>query len=295
MSTHPPKVKANATESPDAAALDYTLVTNLLQGHSLPVLIDWLDFLPRKPKALICFFGSNTASEKAVADQCAQRGIDFVVAPKEITSDIRKGDALVAKWQFGHTKTPWVMRIALDTLAYSTDPSDWLSPAIEELNTTDKLFLTGSTKIYRTDKPTPSPDLFFTQRVSINFILIQPAQWIEIYDDYIAKTPNPSRFSTEKCLEDYCAENNVWGLRLKNIDQRRIFHVQEWGERISKVRDAFRKGRGIQPFLNGYVEDEGKHPWNRYFMSPKPPLVRRARIAFGAWRRGVFQSPAPRN
>lgn len=268
---------------------DYTFITNLLQTPSYPVLVDWLDFLPYPPKAFICFFGGNTDAETMVRDLCAARGIDLVVAPNDLTENIRHDELPVLRWQFGNVTTPWCIRVSLDTLAYRDDDFDWLSYAIDRIEAEDLVYMSGSTKRYRTDKPTADKGFLLTQRVSLNFVLIRPGDWLKMLDDFLATRDEVKRFNTEGCVEHYCTENNAWGLRLENLPGRRIFHVQEWRPRISMVRDAFRAGRGIEPFMEGYCEDEVKmRLWRRYYMFPKPSLLRRVRISFGGWRRRTF-------
>lgn len=265
----------------------YTLVTNFLQTPSYPVLVDWLDFLPYPPQALLCYCGENRDTEKMARELCAERGIEFVLPPGDLTEDIRKSDLPVIRWHFENTKTPWCMRVALDTIPYRTDEADWLSQAIDIMKSEDRLFLTGSTKPFRADQPAGADGFLLTTRVSLNFFMIRPERWIEIFDAFVAEQPVYKRFFPEGAIEHYSKNNNVLGLRLENTTTRRVFHVQEWDERVAGIRTAFRAGQGIGPFLDGYTDDE-RYDWERYFMWPKPPVAKRARIAFGAWRRRVL-------
>src|SRR6056297_2192430 len=218
----------------------YTLVTNFLQTPSYPVLVDWLDFLPYPPRALLCFCGTNRETEKLARDLCAERGIEFVLPPGDLTEDIRKSDLPVIRWHFENTRTPWCLRVALDTIPYFADEADnWLSRAIDMMVANDWLFLTGSTRNYRADRRLDEDGFLLTQRVSVNFFLIRPERWLTIFDAFVAAQPEYKRFFPEGAIERYCADNDVWGLRLENTGTRRVFHVQEWGERIADIRRAF--------------------------------------------------------
>ncbi len=265
------------------------MITNLLQAPSYPVLVDWLDFMPYPPQALVCFCGGNAATKALVRDLCRARGIDFVQPPDDLTEDIRKNELPVLRWQFENVHTSWCIRVSLDTLPYRSDEFDWLSHALDRIEDEELLYMTGSTKRYRADKTAGDDGFLLTQRMSINFVLIRPNDWLKMLDDFVAIQGRFERYNTEGCVEYHCAQNDVWGLRLENLARRRVFHVQEWGERIAMVRDAFRAGRNIAPFMDGYCDDEEPtRPWTRYYMFPRPSVIRRLRIAFGAWRRRIW-------
>jgi hypothetical protein len=270
-------------------ARDFALITNLLQAESYQILCDWLDFMPYPPRTLICFCGANRETEGLVRDLCEARGITLKLPPETLTEDIRKNDQPVIEWQFRNVEEPYCLRVALDTIPLQTGDFDWLSYCMDQMEAQDLLFTTGSTKIYRADKPTARDGFLLTQRVSLNFFLLRPQMWLELAERYTDRKPEFGRFFPEGMLERHCRENGLYGLRLDNRPDLRIFHVQIWDARIDAIRSAFRAGRGIEPFLKGYEDELPKlHAWQRYYMFPKPPLIRRLRIAIGEARRKML-------
>ncbi|WP_292295024.1 hypothetical protein, partial [Marivita sp.] len=126
-----------------------------------------------------------------------------------------------------------------------------------------------------------------TQRVSNGFLIIEPEFWT------LAQESNPNsiekwgRFAPEGCLEDYLKETDQYGIRIINDTDLRVFHVQEWSERLLIVRKAFRKGRGIQSHFQGF-QDDRLGSSKRYYMKRGLPLGRRLRIWAGKQRRKIF-------
>lgn len=268
---------------------DYTLITNLLQTVSMPVLEDWVDFFDRPPKTIICFFGGNRDSETLLRSFCEDRGIALIVTPEDLTEDIRKHDLPILRWQFAHAPDPYCVRISLDTLPYRDGHDGWFDACIDTMKADDLLFVTGSTRNYRSDQSHPTAGYFRTQRVSFNFFLTRPQVWLSLEKENSHLEEVYGRYHSEGFLEQYCREQGKYGLRLENTPDFRIFHVQAWDERMMKVREAFHAGRGIGPFLKGWEEDQ-RHPWTMWYMYPKPSLLKRIRIELGRIRREMFAS-----
>lgn len=271
---------------------DYAMVTNLMQVESFPVLEDWLDFMPYPPRTLICFCGANEDAKILLRDLAARVGLTLIIAPEELTDDIRKYETKVLEWQFDQVEEDFCLRVTLDTLSYRTTTTDWLNRTIDILERDDLLYATGSTRLFRTDTPhgdmsNEEPHLFLTRRISFNFVIIRPETWLDLYRGHPDPQGAYGRYSIEGVVEHHCRDSGRYGLRLANSPEWRVFHVQVWDERINAIRTAFRDNTKVGRFLNGY-EDGRRHPWEKYFMYPAPSLLRRFRIGAGRLRRQIF-------
>jgi hypothetical protein len=265
----------------------YAIVTNLLQTVSMQVLVDWVDFFDTPPSSIVCYFGGNRDAETLLQDFCDTRGITLIVAPDDLTEDIRKLDMPVLRWQFANVPEDYCVRVSLDTLPFRNGRDGWFEACIDTMEAEDLVYATGSTRKFRTDQAHPTPGYVLTQRVSFNFIVMRPQRWLELERQYAHLEKVYDRFHCEGFLEDYCRETGRYGLRLENGTDFRIFHVQIWDERMLEVRDNFRAGRGIGPFITGY-EDDQLYEWTMYYMHPKPPLPKRIRIEMGRLRQKLL-------
>jgi hypothetical protein len=265
---------------------DITLITNLLQMPSLPVLVDWIEFLPRPPKTLICYVGGDAEIEAALHGLCDEHGIALILVPTDLTEDIRKSELPVILWQMQNAPEDYVLRVTLDTIPYRTDDADWLSYCIETMEAEHHPFTTGSTRPFRADRPLDRAGFGLTRRVSFNFILMRARFWLDLEARSRHLMEKYDRYYIEGLLEDFCEDTDRWGLRLINIPERRVFHVQVWDSRIDAIRRAFHEGRDLGPHLRGH-EDDQNYDWDRYYMWPKPSWLKRARIHFGKWRRSL--------
>jgi len=266
---------------------DFAIVTNLLQAESFPVLKDWLDFLPYPPRTLHVYCGYNEETKALLWELCDDTGIKLVIAPDTLTEDIRKSDIPVITWQFRSVEEPYCLRISLDTIPYRKSDDDWLGAALSTLERDGLEFVTGSTRPFRQDSPLPGGEGLLTQRVSFNFIIIDPRKWLDLAERRSELREVYRRFFTEGLLEHHCRETGTHGLRLENRDDWRVFHVQIWDAKINAAREALRSERKVAGFLKGY-EDDQRHPWERYFMYPKPPLAKRLRMHLGKMRHQIL-------
>lgn len=266
---------------------DYALLTNLITPQSLPVLRDWLDFMPYPPKRLICYCGYNEGNKALLRDLAREVGTTLVIAPDTLTEDIRTSDLPVLEWQFAQVEEEYCLKISLDTIPYQKRDEDWLNPIIDTMEQEGFVFLTGSTRLFRADTPYRDPDLYRTQRISLNFVIMRPEFWLDLFRTRTDLKQQYGRFACEGIVEHHSRENGLYGLRLANTTDRRVFHVQIWDERIDARRAAIRDDAKVAHFLTGY-EDDYTYPWERYFMFPKHPLMRRIRIGLGRMRRQIF-------
>lgn len=270
--------------------MNYTLLTNIAQAHHLAILDDWLEFLAVPPAAISAVLPDNPDVEAQVVDFCRARGITFV--PTEIKFDraAMQNETPLLLEQIGTTKTEWAMVVRLDTFPFRSRHKDWLQVAEQALRDNAAPFLTGATRLYRADQPTDNPNIVRTQRISNNFVFIKPDFWLEVIKNARdTKDLQENIFFAEAAVETHCSTMNVWGLRWLNTPDWRVFHTQLWGPDQAEARKSYRKGYRIAEYMWG-VEDDQRHPWTRYYLSPKPSLVKRARIYLGRIRREFSDS-----
>ena len=78
-------------------------------------------------------------------------------------------------------------------------------------------------------------------------------------------------------------------LRIESLDWS-VFHVNVWGETLRTVRGSYIKRKGVKRFLNTGKPPRrvARHPWQKYYGFPSPPLWKRLRIVLGRWRRNLL-------
>lgn len=265
----------------------YALATNVMDPLSIGVLEDWLNFLGPQPGSLHCFCGGNEAAKDAVSRLCTTRGIRLILTPDEVCEDVRHDEISILRWQFEHVSEPYCALIHLDTLPYREGDDDWLAESLAAMEENGFLFITGSSRVFRADRARETPSQMATQRISNNFVVLRPREWLALEREYRPIRDRFERYYTEAFIEHHCAEKDVWGLRLVNRPDWRVFHVQVWDTRIWAIREKFRAGQGIDAFLNGY-EDDQLYLWDMYYMHPKPSWLRLMRIKLGRLRREIF-------
>lgn len=273
--------------------MDYTLVTTVAAAHHLIILDDWLDFLGPRPRALNVLLGEAPGLEETVAEFCAGRGIAFAPAGLfDAAARTDETDSLLAQMRAVMSPLAFVTR--LDSFPYREGHAGWLEDAAARLSP-EHPFLTGACRPYRTDTPAEAPDLMLTRRLSNNLLLTAPDFWSGVLEAALADGSGRTRFFSEAALERHCTQTGLQGYRRLNRPDWRVFHTQVWGEaEQAALRQSYRKGHRITPYMHGF-EDDQRHPWTRYYLSPAPPPLKRLRIAAGAFRQrlqGV--KPPPR-
>lgn len=263
------------------------LLTFVLQAHHCIILEDWINFFDHPIEEMVVHVGSDEAVISQVHEICERHDIKLrhlgVTTARETTED----EARLLATQFDAVTSDFACVIRLDTLPYRQEGLRWQDGAMELLHASGAFFLTGGALPFRADRPTIDDRYRMTQRISNCFMIIRPQVWkeLQVFDD--ATKAKYGRFLVEGAVEDNLAKRNLWGVRLLNSSELRVFHCQEWSLRLLLVRDKFRQGKHIQRYLEGFQDDRfGANAQN--YLEPKPPTMRRIRILLGRWRLQLF-------
>ncbi|TRW95100.1 hypothetical protein FNJ84_17590 [Paracoccus sp. M683] len=261
-------------------------MTFVLQEHHCLILQDWIEFLDWPVTALIVHVGQQDQIRASLGALCACHDIQLHVLGTTTAAETTTDENPLLAAQFAAVQTDFGCVVRLDNIPFRQPDLNWQDPAWALMQAQGARFLTGTTLPYRADRPLTDAHFALTQRISNGFLMIRPADWLEFQRGTEGSQDRYGRFSSEGAAEDYVAAMDIWGLRLLNSPDIRIFHCHEWGPRLPVIRDAFRKGTGIGRFLKGFQDDYfGANA--RFYMKPRPPLMRRARIFLGHWRRRI--------
>jgi hypothetical protein len=265
--------------------MDYRLLTHVMDARHLLILDDWLSFLAVPPKGLTLVIGKDVRIREAVESYCRERSLAVDITDTAAPEELKAEETRFLMRQFGAVGQGMCLVLRLDTFPFRIGHEQWLNTAEGYMKEREALFLTGSTRPYRGDVPTGIPYLLLTGRLSNNMLFVEAQTWQMIQNEMARETFRFHRFATEGLFELYCARTGAGGLRRINTSDWRVFHTQAWGDRADTVRSVFRSGgRAVDAFLEGY-EDDQLHPWDQYFMYPRPSAVHRAWIRLGRLRR----------
>ena len=271
----------------------FNLITTIMNPIHLIILDDWLVFLDIKPQSLILSIGRSTETRQAVESFASDRGLDLAITAEVDAVDLLEGDRHRKMQQFEAAGQGLCMHITLDAFPFRVGHANWLPSVVETMTETEALFFTGTTKEYRADVDTGIPNYFKTKKVSESMLLVEADKFLGIQRGLEAEAARYGRFGSEGLLELHCQRTGEYGLKRLNSHDWRVFHTQIWDERAGTVREAFQKGgKAIDSFMNGYQDDDF-HPWEKYFMYPRPSAFRRARIELGRIRREIVRKLSP--
>lgn len=268
-------------------ASGFSLLTFVLQPAHCIVLRDWMEFFEQPPGRLVVHVGQDPAIAHQLRGLADAFGAELVIAGQTDPAETTENETGLLWQQFDLIGDDLACIVRLDTLPYRGSNLPWQAEAMEAMAHHGALFLTGSTLPFRADTPLPGTDLMRTQRFSNCFAILPAQVWREAQRAQQSDADAFGRFGSEAAVELYCSETGAFGLRLINRPELRVFHCQEWGPRMAEVRAAFQAGRGIAPFLRGY-QDDFMGARARFYMEKRTPLLRRARILLGRWKRSFL-------
>lgn len=259
----------------------YSLVTNVLDEKHLRVLQDWLDFFDWPPVEIVAIVGNRGRTKASLGAFCNARKLKLRVVGYAAAKELKENEPSYMRASLQAVRTGTAVQVHLDTLPYRVDGHAWQERALELVRNSGAIYITGSTRAYRLDWGAEDPDFLFTRRLSNNFLMMSPVEWLHIQDERHSEVERFGRFSTESAIEGYCAETGRFGLRIRNGAEMRIFHTQEWGARMYEIRRRMHLGQGIGPFIDGF-QDDVTEPWDEFYEYPRPS---RLALAFARVRR----------
>lgn len=260
----------------------FSVLTHVMQPRHIIILEDWLDFIDLRPEALIVVVAADPAIRDGLTRLCDARGMELKIAERADPATLKESEPDYLQAQFGLCPSDLAILVKLDTLPFREGHRDWMEQALDVMEDQSALYVTGSTRVYRGDADFGVPGMMRTRMVSNNFLMIAPALWLSLIGAGSGQAAG--RYETEAAIERHCRETGHVGIRLLNRRDWRVFHTQIWDGRMDGLREGFRRGTAIRPHLRGF-EDDLRHPWEMYYLSPPPSLSQRMRIALGEMRR----------
>lgn len=252
----------------------------------LTVLSDWLDFMSWPPAKIVAFVGEDPAIAEELTKICDSRGVNLDVLGVKSGKEFFHSESKSLFEQFEAVSADLALLIKLDTLPFRSARDNWLEEVLTVKEQTGALFISGGTQPYKADDPTSSQEFLKTKRVSNNFLMIAPQDWLRIHTARGTRENIEDRYATERNLEFHCAETEDFGIRCVNSPDWRVFHTQVWGNDVFALREKFRAGYRVQRFLKGY-QDDLYHPWQAHYLHAAPNALKLARIKFGEFRQSL--------
>lgn len=252
------------------------LITNVLSIDHLPILEDWVEFVGNNLNELIVLTSSDDKILEALKEICNRENITLRWAGVAVVSKDWDEDGYLKK-QLDITLSDYALIFKLDTIPFRRGRDDWFLDAINVMNKKKAFFITGTTQPYKADLEIDKTYLF-TQRVSNNFLIIRPKDWLNLLGKYKEETKNRGRFATEARLEIHCKKTDSFGIRIRNVMDWRIFHTQLWDGRLMIARQRFKEGLDVSNYMKGFQDVLGD-PWKSYYMHPVPSRLFRIRLS----------------
>jgi hypothetical protein len=267
----------------------YSLLTKVLDSRHVLILQDWLEFMTEAPVDMAIYIREDPEIRRRIDQLASASGVPWTALAAQPADDLWNDETTVLRRLAQDTRGDYLLMVNLDTLPFRDGPAEehWLQEIFARLREGNFAFLTGDGVRFRDDQE-QAPGFFRTRHFSNNFGLIERAFWYAAMDRHppTSKGEAARRFHSEWAIGDELRRHDRFGLRRLDGWSWRVFHVQQWDERLFATRALFRRGVGIAPFLNRFYEDY-RHPWQWHFNYPVPSLLKRLRIRLGAWRRGL--------
>lgn len=264
----------------------YDLIAKLAQYNHLVVLRDWLDFFQQYPQKIVLYSDLDYEKVKLALEKYGFKG-QLILVPFSEGDDLKNNETGILEKLVARCDEEIYVSVNLDTLAYTSE-SNWLPKIIESLKNDEYQFLTGCGLLFEADQPVNGTEFLRTQRFSYNFCVMKKSLWQSIMDEYRDAEIDESirKFHCEWAVEQAAKKYGYWGLRRLDSMHWRVFHVQEWGPRMEKVRRNFFAGKRIKSYANKTFE-RTQHPWERYYMHPKPSLAKLLKIKLGSFKKKI--------
>ncbi|MBW4516008.1 MAG: hypothetical protein KME11_12385 [Timaviella obliquedivisa GSE-PSE-MK23-08B] len=272
----------------------FALLTKVLDPRHTIILRDWLEFLTIPPQELIIYMLDTEDVYQSVDALCTEFQLTWKPVFTAPDDDLANNETHVLLRMVKQVESEYLLFINLDTLPYrqGVEEEAWLQDVFAQMVGNDQfVFFSGCGVIFRDDKKLDALGNYLqTQRFSNNFGLLRKDFWMLAMQNHSldqAEQLGVYRFHSEWALEEEFRQKNLFGLRRVETLNWRVFHVQQWGDRLFKTRDLFQRGVGIKRYLNRVHEDV-IHRLDYHYNYPQPSLVRRITIWVGQHRRSVW-------
>jgi len=268
----------------------FSLLTKVLDARHLVILQDWLEFVTLRPADLIVYMPDDGNIYRQLDGLAHSAQIAWKPLIGDKSDDLRNNETEILRRMVEQSTSDYLLSVNLDTIPFRTGLSEerWLDEVFELLRTGDFPFLTGCGVRYLADTVAVPGRFLRTRYFSNNFGLILRDFWLNAIERHGPSHVDEAarRFHSEWAVEEELRRLDRDGLRRLDSEYWRVFHVQQWDDRLLKTRELFRRGVGVKRYLNR-IHEHYRHPWEYYFNYPKPPLITLLRIRFGELRRGI--------
>jgi hypothetical protein len=268
----------------------FSLLTKMLDERHTIILMDWLDFLAVRPTELVVYVHDNPEITKRLDALSLFAGIPWRAIRAQPEEDLFNYETPILRRMVEAARGEYLLSVNLDTIPFRSDLEEahWLEEVFLRLKDGNFPYLTGGGVRFREDLETVPAGYLRTRQFSTNFGLIHRDFWTSALERHAPESKGHSgrRFHCEWAVSEELRRLDGYGLRRTDSWTWRVFHVQQWDDRLFTTRNLFRSGVGIGPYLNRVYEDY-RHPWEWHFNYPRPPIVKLARIRLGEFRRGI--------
>jgi len=241
------------------SADSYALVTKVLDPLHVLILEDWLEFLGRLPVEIVVY-APGDARIRSRLDALAEK---WRVAWRPVApvagDDLIHHETAILKRMIDGASAEYLLLVTLDALPYRAPHCEagWLDEVLARLKREGLLCFSACGVIFRGDRPEPSGKYLLTQRFSNNCGLIARRDWLDCIERHPESRlpPHKTRIHPEWAIETEMTDARRFGLRRYETADWRVFHVQQWDARLLETRERFRRGDGIEPYLNRVWEE----------------------------------------
>jgi hypothetical protein len=267
------------------------VVANYNDGIALDVVLyDWFKFLGGKPnEVLIIDGGSNKTTQSAYQNLFNKGYIDKLQLIQSGHKENDKDTCYIQEYYAGAlASNPYVLWFKFDTLASRSGHDQWLSEAIEHLETDDVFAYSGA--FNRSWESTKFDTNFYKcSSCTINFALMKRSVFMnsmqEYAGDYILNgfsgTHEFGRFLIEKSFIAYMKDHDMYTICKIEDETWTIFHTNAHEEKLIQVREKFLARDGLKKYMNPALSNDPS--FFAYYGSPimESSLLKKAQINYG--------------
>ncbi len=233
----------------------YAILTKVLDPRHTLILEDWLEFLGSPPEEMVVYVARDPEIPRRI-DRMKRPWRSIPVAAGD---DLLHHETAILARMVAATACEYLLFVTLDALPFRAPDHDpeWLKETFRRLRSDGLLFFSACGVLFRGDRPEAGGRSFQTQRFSNNCGLIPRDYWLQAMERYPERLlpPGRTRYHSEWAVEEALGTDGKMGLRRRETAEWRVFHVQQWDARLFETRALFRRGVGIERYLNRVWED----------------------------------------